>query len=250
MSKFYYNNKEVYYEITGNGTPLLLLHGNTASSKMFSSLIDIYKKDFQLILLDYPGHGQSQRLEELSTDYWYENSKTVIELIKHLGLEKVDLMGTSGGAQVALNAALECPEVINKVIADSFEGEISFPWFAENVQKDREQAKKNEGARSFWQYNHGLDWEKVVDQDTQAIKKHHREIRRFFHKELSNLKIPVLLVGSKEDEFMGDMIATIYGDLMKKLPHATIYLFEKGGHPAIISNMTEFYRIAKGFLLS
>ena len=247
MSKFYFNNKEVYYEIIGNGPPVLLLHGNSASSKMFSSLIDLYEKQFKLILIDYPGHGQSQRIDEFPVDYWYENSKVVMELIKHLGLEKVNLIGTSGGAQVALNVALEYPEVINKVIADSFEGEKSIASFAENIEEDRRNSKDFEGARAFWQYNHGLDWEKVVDRDTQAIKRHYKEIGCFFHKELSNLKVPVLLVGSKEDEFMSNIIENIYEDLLKKIPDSSIYLFEKGGHPAILTNMDEFFKIVKDF---
>ena len=48
MSYFTFDNKKIYYEENGCGTPLLFLHGNTASSKM--SLDDLYNK-YQYIFL-------------------------------------------------------------------------------------------------------------------------------------------------------------------------------------------------------
>lgn len=52
MSFFNYEDKKVYYEIVGEGTPLLLIHGNTSSSKLFTQLLPLYAS-FQVILIDF-----------------------------------------------------------------------------------------------------------------------------------------------------------------------------------------------------
>lgn len=62
MSLFNYEDKKVYYEIVGEGHPLLLLHGNTSSSKLFTQLMPLYA-NFQVILIDFLGYGQSDRRE-------------------------------------------------------------------------------------------------------------------------------------------------------------------------------------------
>lgn len=57
----------------------------------------------------------------------------MISLIEHLKLEKANLLGTSGGAWVAINTALKRPDLIHKVIADSFDGRNLHENFAENL---------------------------------------------------------------------------------------------------------------------
>ena len=69
-----FDNKKIYHNSTGQGTPLLLLHGNVVSSLMFKQEIEFYKDFFQVIYFDYPGHGKSERLEKFHTDFWYYNS--------------------------------------------------------------------------------------------------------------------------------------------------------------------------------
>ncbi|WP_205148182.1 alpha/beta fold hydrolase [Faecalicatena contorta] len=52
-------------------------------------------------------------------------------------LEKVNLLGISGGAWVAVNTALKRPDLIDKVVADSFDGRTLHGGFAENLMKER-----------------------------------------------------------------------------------------------------------------
>ena len=59
MSYFYYQSKRIYYTESGNGAPVLFLHGNTASSKMFELLLPLYEERFHVILIDFLGHGRS-----------------------------------------------------------------------------------------------------------------------------------------------------------------------------------------------
>lgn len=69
MSYFIFDSKRVYYHEVGTGKPLLFLHGNTASSKMCEQIAEKYQKDYNVILIDFLGHGQSDRLSEFPADF-------------------------------------------------------------------------------------------------------------------------------------------------------------------------------------
>lgn len=251
MSYFNFDNKRIYYTELGEGTPLLLLHGNTASSNMFALVAEDYAKSFKVILMDFLGHGRSDRLKEFPADLWFYEAEQVIAFLREKQYIDVNIIGSSGGALVAINVALEAPELVHKVIADSFEGETSLKSFTENVKEDREASKHDDDARMFYEYMHGPDWEQVVDNDTDAIFRHDRGIGRFFHKPLERLKTEFLLTGSKEDEFVSgvlpDYFKHVYGDMIKKAGHGKMCLFEHGRHPALLSNPEAFYRMSLEF---
>lgn len=75
MSYFIYQSKKIYYTETGNGKPVVFLHGNTASSKMFEPLLPLYEDYFKVILVDFLGHGRSDRLQEFPADLWQEEAR-------------------------------------------------------------------------------------------------------------------------------------------------------------------------------
>jgi len=248
MPYFSYNGKNIYYKESGKGEPLLLLHGNTASSRMFDEVVSFYEEYFRVICIDFLGHGQSDRLEQFPIDLFYDEAMQVIEFIRQSPYKKVNIIGSSGGAIVALNVALESPDHVKKVIADSFEGEKPLPGYADIIREERKASKLDDGARAFYEYNHGEGWEQVVDNDTEALYNHYKTIGKFYHKPLSDLKIPVLLTGSEKDEFIpSGFFQKTYGDMIKQTPNLTMYLFESGGHPAMLSNGKEFGELANQF---
>lgn len=252
MSYFNFENKQVYYEEVGTGKPLLFLHGNTASSNMFSEIVKMYQSDFKVILIDFLGHGRSDRLQEFPADLWFYEAEQVIAFLQEKCYTMANIIGSSGGALAAINAALEAPDLVDKVIADSFEGEKPLKSFVENVIADREMSKQDEDTKMFYTYMHGADWEQVVDNDTNAVYKHSKEIGVFFHKPLQSLKPDILLTGSKKDEFISavspDFFEEVYGDILKKIGHGEMYLFHEGGHPAMLSNPGDFYQLSMKFL--
>ena len=252
MAYFDYKGHACWYEELGEGEPLILLHGNAASSVMFTEIAGEYAAENKVVLIDFMGHGRSERVERFPADLWYDESQQVIELIRQRGYERVSLIGSSGGALVAINTALESPGLVDKVIADSFEGERSLKAFTENVTEEREQSKRDEDSRMFYFYMHGEDWEGVVDNDTRAIAEHDRSIEVFFHKPLETLEPPILLTGSREDEFVcslgSDFFDRTYGAMLEKIGHGEMCLFETGRHPAMLSNRDEFLKVSKAFL--
>lgn len=248
MAYFTYQSKNIYYEEIGEGIPLLLLHGNTASSRMFAGIVPEYTQDYKVILIDFLGCGKSDRIQAFATDLWYDQAMQVICFLREKKYKKSFLIGTSGGALTALNVALEQPDLVQKVIADSFEGECVNPIVTQNLRAGREASKHDADARAFYKAMNGTDWESVVDMDTQAILTHAESIVRFFHKPLSSLKQEVLLTGSRGDEFVTeDFYDHLFRDMIHKIRHGQKYLFNQGGHPAMLSNQEEFVKISKDF---
>jgi pimeloyl-ACP methyl ester carboxylesterase len=238
MSYFNYHNKNIFYQEIGSGPPLIFMHGNTASSKMFDMLLPLYRKDFRVILIDFLGNGNSDRMENIPQDLWYEEALQTIALIAHLGYTQVNLLGTSGGAWAAVNAALERPERVNKVVADSFDGRTLHSGFAEDLMAERSASKKDFQAKQFYEYCQGADWEAVVDSDTQALLRLLSLKRPLFHKPLSSLQMPILFMGSRKDKIVRKDLADEYRKMADIVKCGTVHLFDDGGHPAILSNAT------------
>lgn len=247
MTYFKYKNSKVYYEEIGTGELLIMLHGNSVSSKMFNYVLDLYKEDFKVILIDFLGHGKSDRVDAFATDLWYDQSQQVISFCEFKEYKNINILGTSGGALTGINVALERPDLVCKLIADSFEGVKSIHEFAGQVKSERESAKKDEGAIGFWTYMHGDDWCSVVDLDTDAVIKHHEEIGEFFHKDITELRVPTLLIGSIKDEYC-PLIKEMYTDLSSKITNSAVHIFAEGSHPSVITSADEFSKLTKKFL--
>jgi len=74
MNYFNFDNKKIHYTELGTGIPLLLLHGNNSSSNMFAEITDRYRKYFKVILIDFLGHGKSDRLSKFPSDLWFNEA--------------------------------------------------------------------------------------------------------------------------------------------------------------------------------
>lgn len=247
MSYFKYENFNIYYKIYGEGKPLVIIHGDTASSKMFMPELKFYSKNFKVILLDLVGQGKSQRVNELPLNYWHFNGMLVIELCKYIGISNVNLLGTSGGAIIALNAVLENPKLFDKIILDSFMGE-NLPYeFAEKILDDRKIAKSKLSSKLFWFMMHGFDWKNVIDQNTNLIVNFAREKGNFFEYDLKNIKNDTLITGSLKDDLIPN-IENILKSINSKIENSKLVVFKNGNHPAMFSNKKEFRNLVLNFL--
>ncbi len=252
MSYFLYQGHQIYYEDIGKGKPVIFLHGNTASSKMFQFLLPLYSQ-YRVILIDFLGNGRSERLTSFPENVWIEWGKQTIALVEHIRtIEphfRPSLIGTSGGAWAAINAALEVPEKIDKVVADSFDGRDHLdPSFAQSVIKEREDAKQDENAWQFYAWCQGEDWEQVVEQDTQALISCAEKQLPLFATSIERLKNPLLLTGSRADSMVFSGFEQEYRKLAKILPQVQIYLFDQGDHPSILTNAEGTAKIISEFL--
>ena len=55
MSYLDYKGNRIFYEETGDGKPLILLHGNTVSSKMLAPIIPLFSENYNVIIMDFLG---------------------------------------------------------------------------------------------------------------------------------------------------------------------------------------------------
>lgn len=248
MSYFLYQTKKIYYKEIGSGKPVIMLHGDTASSMMFEMLLPLYQEKFRVILIDFLGNGKSDRVEKFPADLWITQAQQVIELIKHLDYKKVSLVGTSGGAWVAVNTALERPDLIEKVVADSFDGRTLVDEFAKNLLEERRIAKQDKFARQFYEWCQGEDWESVIDLNTEALIECAEKKLSLFQKPLEMLQVPILFLGSLEDSMCRKDLSEEYEEMKQLVPNGDIYLFESGGHPAIVTNAELTARIITEFI--
>lgn len=249
MPYFKYQGKSVFYTEYGRGTPVLFLHGNTSSSKMLEPLMPLYTGQFRCILIDFLGNSRSDRVECFSSDIWYEEGLQAIALAEHLPYGKTFLVGTSGGAWAAIHAALERPDLFRAVIADSFDGRTLHDHFADHLQAERSAAKADPRSRAFYAWCQGPDWETIVDLDTAALLQLAEEKRYLFHKPLAQIRIPLLLMGSRRDEMCRKNLEEEYQQMAAHIPRATIQMFEHGGHPAILTNAEQAAEVICTFMM-
>ncbi len=111
------NGVRMYYEIHGNGTgtPLVLLHGSlSAIGTSFGQLLPGLAEGRRVIAVEMQAHGRTAdidrplRVAHLADD--------VAALLRHLGVQRADLLGYSLGAGVALRVALDHPELVGKLV--------------------------------------------------------------------------------------------------------------------------------------
>ena len=111
------NDVELYYEIHGDGPPLIMLHGGVTPSEMFGAPLDEMARTHKVVALHARGHGLSK---DSSRPWSYEVfADDVAALMGRLGIQKASVMGYSSGALVALQAAIRHPHLIDKLIVIS-----------------------------------------------------------------------------------------------------------------------------------
>ncbi|MCH5320352.1 MAG: alpha/beta hydrolase [Eubacterium sp.] len=107
------NNVNINYEVYGNGAPIILLHGNSESHKIFDKLIERLKTDYKVYAIDSRCHGESENTEKISYELMADD---VIEFTKSLEIEKPIFYGFSDGGIVGLLIAIKEPYLLSKLI--------------------------------------------------------------------------------------------------------------------------------------
>jgi pimeloyl-ACP methyl ester carboxylesterase len=108
------NDIKVYYEIYGEGEPLLLLHGNCGSIENFIYQIPELCKHFQVIAIDSRAQGRTSDSEKEIT--YALMASDMSEFIDKLNLGKVNIVGWSDGGNVGLELAFAHPDKVLKVV--------------------------------------------------------------------------------------------------------------------------------------
>ena len=108
----------IWYKTTGDGPPLLQIHGSAFGHRNFEHITPLSARDFTVIDFDLPGYGESRG--DSRSGGMAGIAELVFELIQALPYDKVSIHGTSFGAMIALTLAAHHPEVIDRLVLSCF----------------------------------------------------------------------------------------------------------------------------------
>lgn len=125
-----FENKEIFYTRTGdNKPPIILAHGFTDDGLCWTDVAKDLQANYDLIMFDAIGHGQSSRL---STDVQIDMVNDLRKVITTLNLQKPAIMGHSMGAAVAAGYAATFPNDVSVILLEDV------PWFDEEPRAKKE----------------------------------------------------------------------------------------------------------------
>jgi pimeloyl-ACP methyl ester carboxylesterase len=107
------NGLNYYYEIHGEGEPLLLLHGGLGQIEMFGPVLPALAESRQVIGVDLHGHGRTTLGDRPIS--LIDMGDDMAALLRQLGYNQVDVLGYSLGGGVAFRLAVQHPEMVRRL---------------------------------------------------------------------------------------------------------------------------------------
>ncbi len=117
MPKIKLNNIQLYYEVHGQGVPLLLIAGLGCDSQSWQPIINELAPHFQTVIFDNRGAGRSD-IPELPYSI-RDMADDTLKLLDHLNVRSTHILGYSMGGYIAQEFAISYPERVNKLILES-----------------------------------------------------------------------------------------------------------------------------------
>jgi 3-oxoadipate enol-lactonase len=119
------NGERLYYEVTGEGAPVVLIHGWSLNLEMWEPQVSTLSRRFRVIRYDRRGFGKSSGSEDATWD-----AADLEALLDHLGENKVHVLGHSQAGRVALQFALRNPGRVSSLILHGATPPSGFglPW--------------------------------------------------------------------------------------------------------------------------
>ncbi len=236
------NDIEMYYQDTGHGRPLVLLHGFGGSSQNWRPFTAKLAKHHRLILVDLRGHGDSTNPVNKFTHR--QAARDVFLLLDKLGIDHFSAMGISTGGMVLLHMATSQPQRIERMVlvsatpyftdqARALFRRASFTTFPPQVQAMyRECAKR------------GDDQIRQLITQFNAFEKDHDDMN-FTPQSLSTITARTLIVHGDRDRFFPVEVPVA---MYRSIPDAALWIIPGGDHVPIYDPAVPFTAIALRFL--
>ena len=263
MSIFKFEGKAVYYDVIGEGRPLLLLNGIMMSTKSWAPFLGaIQGSGSQPILVDLLDQGQSDPMER---DFPISLQARMLEaFIAHLGISQVDIFGTSYGGEVALNLAAMRPELIGRMVlantvarTNAWLKEIGEAWVLAGGNPRAYYATTIPviyspdfyDRRAGWMENRknlltGTAFASAAFQSRMARLTRSAESHDVTGS-LKDITCPVLLIASQQDHITPPEEQAY---LAEHLPNANLVLLPKTGHATFYERPDLFTALLTGFI--
>jgi pimeloyl-ACP methyl ester carboxylesterase len=110
------NGVDLFYEVRGDGPPLLLIAGGLADAGQFTALAEALAARWRVITYDRRGNSRSSAPAEWSSTSVEEQADDAAALLETLGIAATSLYGHSIGAPIALDVAMRRPEIVETLV--------------------------------------------------------------------------------------------------------------------------------------
>lgn len=204
------NGVRYYYEIHGDGEPLLLLHGGLGSIQMFGPVLPVLAVDRKVIAVDLHGHGRTALGDrEISL---IDMGDDLAVVLGELGYEQVDALGYSLGGGVAFRLAVQHPQLVRRLVLvsagyarDGFYPEM-LPMQAAVGAAMAEQMKDTPMYQSYAAIApHPEDFPKLLDRMGALMRTPYD-----WAEDVKKLRMPVMLVFGDSDMYRLEHVVDFY----------------------------------------
>jgi len=235
------NDIKIYYEIYGEGEPLLLLHGNSGSIENFVYQIPELSKHFKVIAIDSRAQGRSSDSDKEIT--YALMASDMSELIDKLKLGIVNIAGWSDGGNTGLELAFAHPEKVKKLIAFganyTHENGLAAP---DNVVMDAKDPLIVKTSMMIQRYKSAI--ERISPNIKKKLADLTEKYPNFTLEQLKIIEIPVLIVAGDHDIINLDQTIALFTNL----PKSQLFIVPGASHIAPAEQPELINRVVINFL--
>lgn len=232
------NGIKMYYEMYGDVAkqPLLLIHGNGGSIFSERCQIEHFKNQYRVIIADSRFQGKTEDGAEVLT---YDlMAKDYNALLDYLKIDSAYIIGQSDGGIIGLLLAMNYPKKVKKLVSTApnlrADSTALALWAIELTRNDIKKVKD--------QMNKGDTSQKLIRElATQNLLDTYPNINS---RELSKIKVPVLVMAADADVIKLEHILEIY----QNIPKAQLFIMPGATHFMLRSNYSLFNQIVGNFL--
>jgi len=236
------NGVRLFYRDSGTGEPLLLLHGFTGSGEDWAHVFSSTPPN-RVITPDLRGHGRSTNPS--GTFRFADVAHDIFALLDHLGIDRIQAIGMSAGANTLLHMATARPDRVIAMVHVS--GTPRFPDEARSIMRTMTEESRSAEEWTAMRLRHHLG-----DDQIRALWRHAREFaddRRdmnFDGAALRAITARTLIVHGDRDPLYPVELAV---ELLRAIPNASLWVVPGGGHGPIFGDQAApFVQTATAFL--
>ena len=225
------NGIKMYYEIYGQGKPLVLIHGGGSTiNTSFGRVIPLLSKNRQLICVELQAHGRTSDRDVAIS--FVQDADDVAALLKNLQIEKADIFGFSNGGNTALQLAIRHPQLCNKIISASplLKKDGTFPQFWDFMKNGTFEQMPQPYKDAFIEVN--PDSTKLMNMYEKCANRMNNFVE-FTDDEIKSIKLSVLLINGDADVATSEHIVA----MSKLIPDCKLAIIP-GGHGAYMGEIT------------
>ena len=228
------NGIEQAWDEIGDGAPLLWLHGFMGCGADWPHVFGTAPIGYRLIAPDLQGHGASTGRPGPYS--FRAAADDMIALLDHRGIERLPVVGLSGGGIVALHLAVSHPERVSRMVIISVPPR--FPEQARAIQRTFSEAMLSPEEQARMRQRHRRDGQMAaLIEQTRAFAD--SDDPNFTADQLGRISADTLIVFGDRDPLYPPSIAC---DLRRAIPRSWLWIVPNGGHGPIFGPMAVQFR--------